>query len=515
MTLFALLARIVLCSIFLLGSWAKLVDLKGSRKAITDFGLPAWSAKSLGLAIPLAELAVAILLVPVATVGAGAFGALLLLIAFTLAIAINVALGRTPDCHCFGQVHSKPIGLLTLARSCLLAGLAGFLAWHAQLHEEYGVGRAIDQLTAAQVLGALFGALLISAVGALFWLVLHLFRQNGRLLLRIEALEAGQQVTQKQIPSRPVFHGLPVGAQAVTFDLPIVSGGRATLASFLRSGKPILLISTNPNCGPCNTLMPDVAAWQKTLVDELTIVLLSHGRLDDNRAKAEEHGLSNVLVSPDYNVAEKYQAVGTPTGILIRNDGTIGSPAMGGPDAIRQLVNLKAWMEPGFAALTKTLGQPSPSPPAPPALPVGSMAPVFALQDLNGNTISAGAFNGSKTVLLFWNTGCGFCQRMLPQLKEWESRKPPNAPRLVLVSAGSVDSNRVMGLESTVLIDGKFTIGGMYGSRGTPSGVLIGADGKIESALAVGAPAVLELLSGDAEEEIAVPQAAALRADAR
>jgi hypothetical protein len=59
---------------------------------------------------------------------------------------------------------------------------------------------------------------------------------------------------------------------------------------------------------------------------------------------------------------------------------------------------------------------------------------------------------------------------MLPELKHWEKNKQASTPELMLVSTGSVEANRAMGLESSVLIDGKFSVGQMYGANGTPSG---------------------------------------------
>jgi thiol-disulfide isomerase/thioredoxin len=49
-------------------------------------------------------------------------------------------------------------------------------------------------------------------------------------------------------------------------------------------------------------------------------------------------------------------------------------------------------------------------------------------------------------LVLFWNPGCGFCQQMLPDLKQWESNPPEEAPKLLLVSAGSEEVNKEMGL---------------------------------------------------------------------
>ena len=60
--------------------------------------------------MPIAELAVAIALLPVRTARIGGLGALLLLALFTIAIGRSIARGEATDCHCFGQLHSEPIG---------------------------------------------------------------------------------------------------------------------------------------------------------------------------------------------------------------------------------------------------------------------------------------------------------------------------------------------------------------------------------------------------------------------
>jgi thiol-disulfide isomerase/thioredoxin len=96
-------------------------------------------------------------------------------------------------------------------------------------------------------------------------------------------------------------------------------------------------------------------------------------------------------------------------------------------------------------------------------------------------------------LVLFWNPGCGFCQQMLPDLKEWEQNRPTDAPKLVMVSAGTEEANREMKLTSTVVLDQQFTVGRAFGTSGTPSAVLVDAEGKVASEVAVGAPGVLEL----------------------
>src|SRR5215216_6723221 len=51
-----------------------------------------------------------------------------------------------------------------------------------------------------------------------------------------------------------------------------------------------------------------------------------------------EHGLRNVLLQKDWEVSEAYRVGGTPSAVLVRPDGTIGSAVVGGAEAIEALV---------------------------------------------------------------------------------------------------------------------------------------------------------------------------------
>jgi thioredoxin-related protein len=102
-------------------------------------------------------------------------------------------------------------------------------------------------------------------------------------------------------------------------------------------------------------------------------------------------------------------------------------------------------------------------------------------------------FRGKETLLLFWDPGCSFCQGMLADLKAWEQTPPEGAPELLVVSTGTREDNEEMGLSSTVVLDRGFSAGGALGASGTPSAVLIDAEGRVASEVALGAPAVLDL----------------------
>jgi peroxiredoxin len=142
----------------------------------------------------------------------------------------------------------------------------------------------------------------------------------------------------------------------------------------------------------------------------------------------------------------------------------------------------------------------------------GDPAPAFSLKDLDGKEVQSEDFRGKSSLLLFWSPSCGFCQRMLGQLKEWEANLPHGAPQLILVSSGSVEDNRAMGLRSPILLDQGFSTGHAFGAGGTPSAILIDAKGKIASEVAVGAQGVLALAAAKQDPmELATPSKTAVR----
>ncbi|HET8629558.1 MAG TPA: MauE/DoxX family redox-associated membrane protein [Thermomicrobiales bacterium] len=320
MALALLLARLALAAVFAVAGLAKLADLPGSRRAVRGFGMPEPLARPLGLLLPPAELAVAAALVPRASARWGALGALALLLAFCAAIGVNLARGRAPECHCFGQLHSAPAGWPTLARNAALAALAGGVLWYGRADAGASAVGWAAGLAPREAAVLAVGAALVVAVAGEGWLLLHVLRQNGRLLARVEALEAGATAAA---PGAPQAAGLPVGSPAPAFQLPGLYGETLTLDALRAPGKPVVLVFSDPGCGPCNGLMPDLGRWQREEA-ALTVAVLSRGTAAANRAKSVEHGLSRVLLQADREVAAAYRAAGTPSAVLIRPDGTIG-----------------------------------------------------------------------------------------------------------------------------------------------------------------------------------------------
>jgi thiol-disulfide isomerase/thioredoxin len=329
-----LLARLILAAIFLLAAVAKLRDRARSRDALREFGLPAALARPAAVLLPLAELAVAILLLPAAAARAAAAAALGLLCVFTAAIAVQLARGRKPDCRCFGELRSSPIGPRTLARNAAFAALAGLVLLHPPAPLALPLRRAADPVGSIVVASL---ALALLACCGLAWLCLRLWQQQGRLLLRIEALEAarGNQAAARRISE--VVHGLPVGAAAPDFSLPDPDGGTVTLAAARARGKPVLLVFTDPSCGPCAKLAPELARWQREHADVVSILAIGRAGGEGEAAKRNGNGGPRLLLQRGSEVEELYRVRGTPTAVAVTTDGRIGAEAATGVRAIREL----------------------------------------------------------------------------------------------------------------------------------------------------------------------------------
>jgi peroxiredoxin len=517
-----LVARLLLAAVFFIAAATKLADRAGARRAAVDFGVPAAVATPFAFLLPLAELAVAGALIPGESAWWGALGALALLLLFVAVIALSLARGRKPDCRCFGQLSSSPVGWTTLVRNGMLAAAAAFIVSKGPNQADPG---AVDLsgLSTVEVGLVIGGIALFALVAAQAFLLVNVVRQNGRLLLRLESVEeslaaAGLAGGEASAPAEE-GPGLPVGSQAPGFQLSGLYREILTLDALRAPGKPIMLVFTDPNCGPCNAMLPEIGRWQRAHAAELTLALITRGTPDENRAKVTEHGLSNVLLQQDREVAETYQEAGTPSAVIVLPDGTVGSPLAAGADAIEALLGRTVGVPgaapaqlPASALLPSTngSGNGAAAPSQPQAAPrIGEPAPPLKLPDLTGRTINLTGYRGTKTLVLFWNPGCGFCQQMLDDLKAWDAQPPEGAPKLLVVSAGSVEDNRAMGLSSPVLVDDSFTVGSAFGANGTPMAVLVDEEGNIASEVVAGAPAVMALARGEqAPPQLESPQPA-------
>jgi thiol-disulfide isomerase/thioredoxin len=315
-----LAARLVLAAVFCAAGAAKLSGRAGTRATAAAFGVPAPLAGAVALALPAAELLVAAALIPASSAALAGWAALALLAVFAAAVAVSLARGRRPDCPCFGQLTAAPIGWRTLARNAVLAAVAAFVAiggWPAG-------GTSLGALAATPAATVAAIAALALAVVADTALVLLLLRRHGTAA----AVTAGAAAPPA---------GLPVGTAAPEFEVAGADGRPVTLAGLLAAGRPLLLVFSDPECGPCQSLLPDLATWQAEHAERFTAALISRGSMAANAAKAGRFDLAHLGVQRDREVAVAYAYAGTPSAVAVAADGRIASQVAAGPDGVRAL----------------------------------------------------------------------------------------------------------------------------------------------------------------------------------
>jgi peroxiredoxin len=296
-------------------------------------------------------------------------------------------------------------------------------------------------------------------------MTLVMLRQNGRLLLRVDALEARVPAAAPQPP------GLPKNTPAPAFNLQSVDGDKVTLDQLTEAGKPVVLLFAEPGCGPCESLFPEVARWQREHADRRSIVMISSGRVKVNREAATRFGLVNVLVQKGREVAEAYRSTATPSAVMLR-DGVVATPMAQGADDVRSLI-VRASL--------------------PPAVKVGEKVPSLQLTGLDGTVTDLSEIRGRNTMLLFWDPAHPTCQNMVSDLKTRERvRLAVSAPELVIVASGPERDIRAMASTELspggprVLLDPHLAARTLFGAEGTPSAVLIDEQGRVASAVGEG-----------------------------
>lgn len=351
----SLATKLLLSAIFLVAGLAKLADMNASVQALRDFGAPRF-VQPFGVLLPLLEIAVAVGLLFARTAGYAASGALGLLVVFIGGIAINLARGRQPDCHCFGQVHVRPISWWTLLRNGALAAAAVWLIAGDQTRVSTDLwvflgslgsrGRRIAMVVAALVVFAALSALQRAEPDATPDAEPESIDEPVSPLSRPVATSSGDRESvamtaaadatpQRVLPGI----GLPVGTPAPAFVLSDRNGQPHSLDSLRASGKPVLLVFSSPHCRACQKLAPKLPALAERQASALQMVVISRHGVPPEIEHADGHGALLMLLQHDGEVSEAYDCVSTPAAVIVGTDGVIQSRLAIGASEIEQLIS--------------------------------------------------------------------------------------------------------------------------------------------------------------------------------
>lgn len=273
-----LAARLLLAAVFTIAVVAKLADTSGLRQAVTAFGVPRVAAAIVAPTMIAAEFGVVALLLTLPKYGAWA--ALTMLAGFSVAVLVSLTRGQRVQCSCFGRLSKGPIGWQTLARNGCLAGLAAFVALDGQF---------FLPLTGFVI------AMLISWTGSTLY---------------------------RRWKARP-------GTTAANLLLRDREGNKWTLDRLLAERKPLVLVFSQPGCGACEQMLPELIEWQSDA--RITVAVVSGGGPTNHTVPLE-------LIDERRASFAAYNITATPSAVLVDADERVVMAHARGAGAIGVLV---------------------------------------------------------------------------------------------------------------------------------------------------------------------------------
>src|SRR5205823_1016578 len=98
------------------------------------------------------------------------------------------------------------------------------------------------------------------------------------------------------------------------FRVPRLDGGELSLEEY--RGRRVLLVFSDPHCGPCDALAPRLEEAARAKGD-VQIVMVSRGDLEENRRKAAVLGLSFPIgLQRQWEISKHYAMFATPIAYL-------------------------------------------------------------------------------------------------------------------------------------------------------------------------------------------------------
>ncbi len=337
---------------------------------------------------------------------------------------------------------------------------------------------------------------------AVCWFCYQLFMQNGRLQLRLEALEQELQA-QGIIPDkeRDILKGVPVGSLLNDFEMPLLAGGTMTLSQW--RGKKVLLIFFNLDCAFCIQMLPHLSALTSGADKRSPVpLIISTGDAEENRRIFEQAGVSHpVLLQEGAEVATLYRVPGTPMGYIVDERGQTATELVKGAEDLLGLLGVR-FQHPTQAAKNSSNGKGrrgfsrslDNSKIKRDGLEVGARAPEFTLPRVDEGELSLNQYLGQKVLLVFSDPACGPCQQLAPKLENLHRK---GDVQVLMISRGDTEANRQKVAEHDltfpVVLQRHWEISRDYGVFATPVGYLIDEKGLLATSVAMGADAILNL----------------------
>jgi peroxiredoxin len=146
--------------------------------------------------------------------------------------------------------------------------------------------------------------------------------------------------------SRLERDGLKAGTPAPSFVLPDLGGATVSLEEY--RGRRLLLVFTDPGCGPCDALAPELARLHEEHGEaRLALLMVGRGDQEANRRKATQHGIGfPYLLQDHWQLSKQYGIFATPVAFLIDAQGVIARDVARGQEEISALAREELAAEP-------------------------------------------------------------------------------------------------------------------------------------------------------------------------
>ncbi|NNE68210.1 MAG: TlpA family protein disulfide reductase [Pyrinomonadaceae bacterium] len=462
---------IALSTVFLTSAIAKLIDFKGAVEAGGEFGIPK-AAAPLSMAFLIGvEFAVSFCLLISPVHFGAALAAVLLLLLFSIATARLVIQGRSPECRCFGQLSSEPVGKSSLIRNGVFLVLAVAVALLA------GSATPIGGDGSQPVFLILF-----ALVGLLIASVLIALELRGRLdgmEDRLKGVEKYTTLLEMQESGDEPTGGLPIGTFVGDISIENSAHEPFAIGSLTNEKLALLMIFVGPDCLPCVSLAEHIPKWAEVLKDTVEIALISTADEETNIEKFGSEIAEYLYLQHGSEVSDPLKARWTPTALLVGPDGRIASKPAAGDTAITtlitSLVDTESIEPPLFVG--EELGTLSDR--------FGQTIPEFELERLGGARFRNSDLLKKPTLVVFWSLTCQYCTEMLTEMLTWRRDSPELG--LAIIADGDRRKLEETGLGGSLILDDNYKVSETFGMYGTPSAVIVDENGVVVSETAQGA----------------------------
>lgn len=437
---------------FMTAGAIKAYDRHFFENALSKFGFQGKIPSFLSNFLPIWELILAILFLVDKTSFIGGIAIVSTLSVFTVFLTSHLIKGNKFTCNCFGNFYQKPATWMAVVRNMTLAGVSVLIIWY---DNKFDIGQQF----------ATFPTSVALAEGWLLWVAFNKLKEKKS---RIQLF--GEKV------------------KAPEFNLLATNGNTVSLKGLIQIGNPVLLVFLDPACGPCEVLMPYLAAWEKELSHSLTIQLIGNRSLEENRVKAARYGISQIAVQNGQEVSNSYKISGTPGAVLITPQGDLATGGINGADDIIRFVT----------GAEKNPEKEIPSPAGENAdlflndIKIGQLLPKIWLRDEKGYSIDILGQEKQHSFILFRDEN-GIEPESFWTDFDFEITKFSARPKTILVLAAPLAGSCSYRFDS-VAVDSSHSARKALGIKTLPAAVFLDRKGKLKLPVAQSSHEIINLL---------------------